>query len=523
MENRKQRLPLWGVTLGVFGVLLAMVIAFFFWQSQRVKQAFLDHAQQHATLVSEIIRLNARGTLLTRQTIEDVLMRLLGNTARFVDYLDMLEPFSGEELSVFSRKNGLAGTSILGADGRFVQGPENWLAMEVVAPPSGVARMEHIPDKGLYVLTWPDASLKGCVVLGMADTEMVSLIEGVGLDNVIRAVSGVPGITRVTLEPLLQGDSADYGIPALNINDQGQAVVEARLAMDGKVLMVAVDAGHLKGSINQLWVHLGLFSLCLALTGLALSVLLHRYQTSIVKQARDYERELASQHEDAALGRAAAAIAHEIRNPLNALGMGLQRLELESTNLPQDHLALVRQMLAAVQRANSSVTGLLRYARPSRPGMKPVHLDRLVHDLLSPYVKHCQEIGISISSSVQYHEAVNADPELMGQVIENIVLNAIEAQPGGGFLEYSIVRQPERVGLIFRNSGCGVPPDQAHRILEPYFTTRPQGTGLGMAIVSRIVRAMNGQVQVAVDGSGIIEIRIWLPGRSYSGYGQPRD
>ena len=98
MENRKRRLPLWMVNLFVFAFLFCAVIAYFLWQVQQARKDFLEHVREHAVLVAEVVQLSARGSVLSKRAAEDILEAFLGNTARFVDYLDKVEPFSQEEL-----------------------------------------------------------------------------------------------------------------------------------------------------------------------------------------------------------------------------------------------------------------------------------------------------------------------------------------------------------------------------------------------------------------------------------------
>ena len=114
-------------------------------------------------------------------------------------------------------------------------------------------------------------------------------------------------------------------------------------------------------------------------------MILYRYQSNHLNEVKEFERRLSAERENASLGRAAAAIAHEIRNPLNTLGMGLQRLQLEGSEIAADHQRLIHLMLAAVGRANSSVQGLLKYARPRKPEKKPVRLDLIADNILQFY------------------------------------------------------------------------------------------------------------------------------------------
>ena len=103
------------------------------------------------------------------------------------------------------------------------------------------------------------------------------------------------------------------------------------------------------------------------------------------------------------------------------------------------------------------------------------------------------------------------DPDLLGQVVENLLRNAIEAQPQGGFLHLEIGQKSRTIVLKVKNGGFPLPADEAERILEPYFTTKTKGTGLGLAIARRIIQAHQGRIEVRATGDGTVELAVYLP------------
>ncbi len=228
-------------------------------------------------------------------------------------------------------------------------------------------------------------------------------------------------------------------------------------------------------------------------------------------QVQQFERQISSERENASLGRSAAAIAHEIRNPLNALGMGLQRLRMEGDEIAEDHRHLIDLMLDSVKRANGSVEGLLRYARPQNASKREMRLDLLAEDMLDLYTAHARELGIGVSRKITFRESILGDPDLLGQVAENLLKNAIEAQPEGGFIQLTVERKNEEACFRVKNGGFALNPDEADRILNPYFTTKVDGTGLGLTISRRIVEAHGGRMEVSVPKTGVVEISVCLP------------
>lgn len=240
--------------------------------------------------------------------------------------------------------------------------------------------------------------------------------------------------------------------------------------------------------------------------GLTVAFLQNRVQT----RTRRYERQLSREREDAALGRVAAAIAHEVRNPLNALGMGLQRLQIEAHELSIDHQQLVGLMLDSVSRTNRTIGGLLKYARPQKPNPQPMRLDLIIEELLLLYQPRCKGIGIEITQNIDFREPLMADADLLNQVVQNLLLNAIEAQTNGGFIHIELKRRGSEVSLAIRNGGFLVPADQIQRIFEPYFTMKSDGTGLGLSIAQRIIEAHGGRLEVRPLANDQVEMVAYL-------------
>jgi len=513
MAGIRRRLPLWAANLFVFSLLFCTVTAYFLWQIHQAEEDFLSHVREHAVLMAEVIQLSVRGSVLSKQAAEEILDAFLSNTARFVDYLDQVEPFSAEELTAFSQEAGLAGIAIHRKSGNDVEGPTEWLPKESPARAQGTG-LRHLPAERLYLFSVSGQGETGRVMVGMSDAQVRTIQEHLGLDNVIRTLGGVPGMRYVRLATPSTAEENALETAVVTMKDEGGIrVAEARVPMDGKEIAVALDARYLDRSIARLWRDFFIFSTSLAFLGIILSLILYRRQAAHLAQVQEFDRQLALERENAALGRSAAAIAHEVRNPLNVLGMGLQRLLMEADELRDANRHLVDIMLEAVNRANTSVEGLLRYARPQRPLKKEMRLDVLVEDILHLYARRCEESGITVSRRITFRKPIPGDPGLLGQVVENLLKNAIEAQPAGGAIHVEVsAGKGHGVCLRVKNRGFSLKPEEAERIVEPYFTTKADGTGLGLTISRRIVQAHGGRLTVRVPEPGTVEISVWLPG-----------
>jgi len=506
----KKPFPLWVANLLAFGVFFAASAGYHLWQMRQAKEAMEAHALAHASMVAGVIQRNAEAAVMTREATEDILKGLLGNTARFVSYLDQVEPFSSDELAAFSREAGLRGISINRKSGASVDGPAGWLqgrSDECKDKPA----LEHIQGEHLYRLLWPAEGSAACVAIGSEALRLEELQEQMGLAKMAKVLSTMPGIAYVKLGKQDQ-DGSEWGkLKLLEDEESGKDVVEVILPVASSSLSVGVDADYLTLFKIRLWRGFFIFSTALALFGAILSFLLYRGQKRELAGVRSFERELSRSREEASLGRAAAAISHEIKNSLNAVNMGLQRLQVESPLLSSENRRLMELMSSAVCRANATVTGLLRYARPPRPRIEEVSLEALVKNCLELYRDRAVLAGIRFVLEPWLKEPVAGDPSLLGQVVDNLVKNAIEAQPEGGFMAVSSGRDGEEGFLNVRNSGFALSPDDLDGIFEPYFTTKADGTGLGLSIASRIIKAHSGRMTARILEKDQLNITFYLP------------
>lgn len=509
----KRRLPLWVSNLLVFGVLIVVVVVYFIWQIRQARTVFFDQVHENAQLVAEVIQLNAQGAVLSQKVTEEILESFLGNTARFVEYLDSLEPFTQQELSAFVAEKALEGIRIIREEGDEVSGPARWLAG--YSPDcSWPAHLEYQPEEHRYLLVWPLQEGDGCILIGLGAANIELLQQQLGLPHLTKTISKLPGICYVNLDKMGPQSAAVQGVDqevCLQVTS-GFPVAEVRLYADDFEISVGMCTDSLAATLQQIWRDFVIFSVSLAFLGGLLSLVLYRLQSAYLRRVRSYERQLALEREDGALGRAAASIAHEIRNPLNALKMGLQRLQIEGTAITPEHQHLVGLMLDAVRRANGAVGGLLNYARPQTPRKQIVQLNDIVQNILKLYENQCLRQQIEVRQAKCPQDAVSVDPDLMHQALENLIKNAIEAQPDGGFIEIDLHRKAAEMIVTVRNGGFKLQPDDTDKMLEPYFTTKTDGFGLGLSIVRRILDAHNGRVKVLPGKEPeTVEIRLYVP------------
>ena len=222
------------------------------------------------------------------------------------------------------------------------------------------------------------------------------------------------------------------------------------------------------------------------------------------------QAEVARQERLAAMGTLAAGVAHEIRNPLSSIkGFATYfRSKFEPGSKDRE---LAEVMIGEADRLNRVVSELLELTRPSE--LRPVATDPA--DLLSHAVRlvegDCKARGIAVRTSFADTGAVSLDSDRMLQALLNLLLNAVQAMPEGGTLTVSSQAVKDRLELRVADTGHGIPRESMARIFDPYFTTKNQGTGLGLATVRTIAEAHGGRVRVASEPGRGTEITLDLP------------
>lgn len=508
-----ERFPIWAANLLFFFLLFCIVFLFFFYQMAAARNAFLKDVKAHGRLVADVVSLNAKGAVLAGDVVEEVFGRFLSNTARFIDYLDAVQPFTAQELAAFARELSLAGIKMVRPNGTAVEGPGHWTEGLNVSC-EGAPSLNYLANKHLTVLTITGMHA-GCIVLAVSTSQIDAMLSEIGLKKTLSKLYQIEGIRYIKLEGASLDDSVFRGSPEYPIVGDAPSdlkhVVEERVPLEtGGLLVVGIDATLFHEMTGRLIRDFTIFSLMLALVGSFLSWLLYGMQRRYIQAVKTFEQSLSVQREDAALGRATAAIAHEIRNPLNAIAMAMQRLIMEVQGLSGEHRKLLDVSLAAVGRANRIITSLLHYARPIQMQKTEVVLKGFIEDSLQPYRSRLEELGIALQLEMEDDLRVEGDVNFLGQVMDNLIKNAIDAQPKGGFLRISLHRIEGEVKLCMQNAGCALLEEDVQRVFEPYYTTRTQGTGLGLAIVKRIIHVHGGRVEVSVK-NGIFELICYLP------------
>jgi PAS domain S-box-containing protein len=212
------------------------------------------------------------------------------------------------------------------------------------------------------------------------------------------------------------------------------------------------------------------------------------------------------------LGRITAGVAHEVKNPLNSMRLWLENLKAslpEGDSMPQQ---AVRVLDKEIDRLDTVVKRFLDFTRPPEIHQEETNLKELLEDVFAVGKPQMDRANVKVEAHFATDvPSVLVDRQLLKQALMNLLLNAIEAMPGGGRLTVSLERRGEMAGIEIQDSGRGIPPEHTQRVFQLFFTTRPGGSGIGLATAFRTVQFLNGSIDFKSEVGRGTTFRIELP------------
>jgi signal transduction histidine kinase len=256
-----------------------------------------------------------------------------------------------------------------------------------------------------------------------------------------------------------------------------------------------------------------LLSALLFVVGFGLVRLIVWRQERTLLRVREMEEEIRRREELSVLGEMAAGVAHEIRNPLNAISMGLQSLALEGgEGKGQGSPELLGTMRREVSRINRIVDEFLSVSRPATLHVEAVNFGDLVEHIAGLLRQTGGDHGPTVRTDLPgFPVHVNGDRDKLTQALLNLGINAMEACAGRGEVIVRISAQKKRVRIEVSDTGPGVPPAHQPHLFQPHFTTKEKGLGLGLFIAQRIVHAHGGTVALGESSSRGTTMVMTLP------------
>ncbi len=230
-----------------------------------------------------------------------------------------------------------------------------------------------------------------------------------------------------------------------------------------------------------------------------------------ISNVKDLEKEVRRNERLAALGKVAAGVAHELRNPLSSI-KGLAVLLKNKLERDKQATNTADVLVREVERLNRSIGELLDYARPQKLQLKKIYIEDVLDKAISLIRVDADSAGIQVNINYKPHNnPVNADQDKLNQVFLNLFLNSIQAMENGGTLTIESLSDGNKVMCQIEDTGCGLDQENVSKVFDPYFTTKNDGTGLGLAMSSKIIEEHNGSIEFRSEEQKGTIVKVSLP------------
>lgn len=204
-----------------------------------------------------------------------------------------------------------------------------------------------------------------------------------------------------------------------------------------------------------------------------------------------------------AMSGIARGVAHEFKNPLNAIALRLEVLRARVCEDVPDAEADIDVLAQEVTRLDRVVKTFLDLSRPVALDCQLVQISDLVSEILTLVEPEAARAGVILEWNPEVSVAISADADLLRHALLNVVRNALDAMPGGGRLRVSVNQSGDKCEISVTDTGLGIPAEVRHRIFEPFFSTKESGSGIGLAMTMRVLQLHGGSVEVdCVSGQG---------------------
>ncbi|HUO64256.1 MAG TPA: ATP-binding protein [Terriglobales bacterium] len=554
-------------------LLLASLAALFgISEALRTQQELTRQLEEKGRALIGALEISSRNAVLANALLEQMITQRLLDNARMVDQVLLSRSVDPEWLKRISAANGLARVELLDRDGRPYEPPpphpmprgmmarppatpaeaqERHAQMMYMwgrrwgSPPAGEDAPPAIRDRKFWKGTVLGVavgarSFPGIIAVHADANSVLNFRREVGVQRQVEELGRQPGIESVTvlgqdLTVLAHSNPDRVGEREAD-QELRQALEHGRLITRmlgtpgaGRVYEVVKPlalegsgSGLLRirlstASMDRIWKSDRLTAVVTALAVLGLGILgmsvIFYNQHRHLREVRALEADRERGERLATVGNMAAGVAHELRNPLNAVSMGMQRLRAEFDPAPrEEYLRMVDLVQGEVRRLNAIVEEFLSLARPLVLKHEPIIVATLLDEVLALVDGEARGCGIAIERAMPADLPVlHADRDRLKQVLLNLALNAIQAMPSGGTLELGAEASAGTMTVTVADTGSGIAPELLPKVFEPYVTTKAKGLGLGLAIARRIIEAHGGTIEAESEPGQRTRFRFTLP------------
>jgi len=231
-----------------------------------------------------------------------------------------------------------------------------------------------------------------------------------------------------------------------------------------------------------------------------------------ITEAKKMEEQTKRNEKLLAMGELASGVAHEIRNPINSIGMIAQRLnkEFKPSEEQGEYNSITELLKTEVSRINKIITQFLQYAKPIELQKSDVEVEKFFSEIYQLFKDQAEGKSISFKVEGEKDLTANFDPELCKQTMMNIIQNAFDAVDANGDVLLTYKSENDKLAILVKDNGQGIPPGDQKKIFDLYYTTKKEGNGLGLSISQKIISQHNGLIGITSDEEGTI-FKITIP------------
>ena len=282
------------------------------------------------------------------------------------------------------------------------------------------------------------------------------------------------------------------------------------------LIRIGYSSKEIQSLLSQIKKNVTLSLFFFLILGVSAVTLIWVNQNRHLRKMKEMENRVQLAERLSSLGHLAAGVAHEIRNPLNAMGMGLQRLKREfppqEESKKEEYLSFTDVILKEIRRVNEIIEQFLTLSRPFELNLSVSLLEDLLNNLVTLFREEASSQGITIQAQLDSGlPSIKLDSEKLTQAFINIMKNGIQAMEKGGVLRIETKPSRDHVEVVISDTGSGIPPDQMEKIFNYYYTTREKGIGLGLPMAHRIIEAHGGQLKLESKVGTGTKVTITLP------------
>jgi signal transduction histidine kinase len=558
-------------------LLFSLVSVYIFFEARRFQDELLRQTEAKGLALADAMEANLRASVLANSLLEDLISQRLLDNARLIDELLQFPPTDEKRLQQIAAANRLSKIELLDPKGQpletlpaptprrmqemmdrmgkfppaesreqrrammtFMWGRRWRLPQELAQPLPKIAEKKFW-EGSVFGVAIGAQSFPGIIAVHANADYIVNFRKQIDVQKQVEELGRQSDIEHVALvdndfkilahtdprrisarqdDPLFKEIKSKEGL--------GRGIIERP---DGTRHFDVVKAVNVNGSpLGFLEIGLSLNSMdaawrrtlrstavfgagILAVGILGMGVIFYN-QRGHLHKVRALEEEIIRKERLSELGNMAATVAHEIRNPLNSVSMGMQRLKAEfiPTEDAEEYAHFLNLMQDEVRRLNTIVEQFLSLARPLRLTSEQIAFEEFIREIATLLAGEAKAAKVEIQLKVAPNlPPIRADRNYLKQLLLNLILNGIQAMPAGGRLSVEADKEKNFMRVRIIDRGVGIEPDQLVKIFNPYFTTKTNGSGLGLAIARRIAEAHGGKISVESQPGQGSRFCLWLP------------